>query len=263
MRIRERYELADQLRSRYLGAGRVERGQLLDSFCLATAYERKCAIKVLKWRRRRPRRQRVPGAKGCGSGFRSALKICCEASDYLCSQRLQPFLPDLARILGRHGQLTCSPETIELLASASVGTVERNLHELRRVLVGRRMSQSKPGGLLRREIPLVVGRWRDMDTPGYLEIELVSHGGEVAAGEWIWTLCATDLSGLVLSERMAVMGKGQPGSWRPWKASSARCPSRCWGFPWGLARPIWRLHWVSPLLRPAAARTSPRLPTTL
>jgi len=36
MRIRERYELAEDLRPRYRGSGRIERGQLLDSFCLAT-----------------------------------------------------------------------------------------------------------------------------------------------------------------------------------------------------------------------------------
>jgi hypothetical protein len=48
MRIRERYELAEELRYRYRGWGRVERGQLLDSFCLATGYGRKYAIKVLR-----------------------------------------------------------------------------------------------------------------------------------------------------------------------------------------------------------------------
>jgi hypothetical protein len=50
------------------------------------------------------------------------------------------------------------------------------------------MSQTKPNVLLRREIQVVVGRWRDVDTRGYLEIDLVSHSGEVAAEEWIWTL---------------------------------------------------------------------------
>ena len=207
MRIRDRYELAEELTSRYLGAGRVERGQLLDSLCLATGYERKYAIKVLKGRRL-PLRNRVPRAKRYGAGFRSALKVCWEASDHLGSQRLQPFLPGLARILGRHGQPTCSPETIELLASASVAIVERNLHELRRVLVGRRMTQTEPGGLLRREVPVVVGKWRELDVPGYLEIDLVSHIGEVAAGEWIWTLGATDLS-TGWTERVPVMGKGR------------------------------------------------------
>ena len=88
MRIREWYELAEELRCRYLGAGRVERGQLLDSFCLATGYERKAAIKVLRGRPRLPRRDRVPRAKSYAAGFRSALKDCWEASDYLCCQRL-------------------------------------------------------------------------------------------------------------------------------------------------------------------------------
>jgi hypothetical protein len=72
------------------------------------------------------------------------------------------------------------------------------------------MSQTKPGGLLRRQVPVVVGQWRELDVPGYLEIDLVSHSGEVAAGEWIWTLCATDLS-TGWTERVAVMGKGQTG----------------------------------------------------
>ena len=208
MRIRERYELAEELRTRYRGAGRVEKGQLLDSFCLASGYGRKYAVKVLRGRRRLPLRKRVPRQRRYGPGFRVALKVCWEASDYLCSQRLQPFLGDLVLILERHGQLRCSRETRELLATASVSTVERNLREFRRVVVGRRMSQTKPGGLLRREVPVVVGKWRELDIPGYLEIDLVSHSGEVAAGEWIWTLCATDLS-TGWTERVPVMGKGQ------------------------------------------------------
>lgn len=161
-------------------------------------------------RRQLSLRKRVPKVKRYGPRFRSALKVCWEASNYPCSQRLQPFLPDLAAILERHGQVTCSPEIRELLGSASVATVERNLRELRHILVGWRMSQTKPGGLLRREVPVVVGRWRERNTPGYLEIDLVAHNsGEVAAGERIWTLCTTDLSTTSWSERVPVMGKGQ------------------------------------------------------
>ncbi len=39
---------------------------------------------------------------------------------------------------------------------------------------------------------------------------MVSHSGEVAAGEWIHTLCATDLS-TGWTERVPVMGKGEHG----------------------------------------------------
>ncbi len=136
----------------------MEKGQLLDSFCLASGYGRKPAVKVQRGRRRLPLRKRVPRTRRYGPVFRTALKVCWEAPGYFCSQRLQPFLGDLVLILERHGQLRCSRETRDLLATASVSTVERNLREFRRVVVGRRMSQTKPGGLLRREVPVVVGK---------------------------------------------------------------------------------------------------------
>jgi hypothetical protein len=55
MRIKERYELALELRDRYWAARREERGQMLDGYCLATGYNRKYAIEML----------RVPATKRC------------------------------------------------------------------------------------------------------------------------------------------------------------------------------------------------------
>jgi transposase len=52
MRIGDRYELAMELMGRYAGAGRAERGAILDAFCLATGYHRKYAIAMLRGRRR-------------------------------------------------------------------------------------------------------------------------------------------------------------------------------------------------------------------
>ena len=108
----------------------------------------------------------------------------------------------------RHRQVELAPPTRDLILRASVATVERNLVELRRGLVARKMSQTKPGSLLRRQIPVVVGQWKALDQPGYLEIDLVSHSGEIAAGRWIYTLCATDLS-TGWTERLGIMGNSQ------------------------------------------------------
>ncbi len=72
------------------------------------------------------------------------------------------------------------------------------------------MSQTKPGSLLRKQVPVVVGQWRELDQPGYLEVDLVSHSGEVACGDWIWTVSAVDLS-CGWSERVPVLGKGERG----------------------------------------------------
>jgi hypothetical protein len=50
MRIAARYELAEEWRDRYLRAGRKEKGEILDAFCLATGYHRKYALTVLRGR---------------------------------------------------------------------------------------------------------------------------------------------------------------------------------------------------------------------
>lgn len=48
----------------------------------------------------------------------------------------------------------------------------------------------------------------DRDVPGFLEIDLVAHCGDCSAGQFINTLCATDLT-TGWTERVAVLGKGQ------------------------------------------------------
>ena len=55
-------------------------------------------------------------------------------------------------LLEHHGQLNVDQATKGLLTSASTSTIERNLKVLRRGLVARRMSQTKPGTLLRKQI---------------------------------------------------------------------------------------------------------------
>jgi hypothetical protein len=194
MRIADRYELAKELGPRYWAGGRQERGAVLDAFCLATGYGRKHAITVLRGRQRGAKSgPRQPRQRRYGLAFRNALRVLWEASGYICAERLQPFLPELAGLLEQHGQLTLDDQTCQLLGEVSISTVERTLASLRRGLVGRRMSQTKPGGLLRRQIPVLVGRWKERDQPGYLEIDLVSHSGEVAVGTFLYTLSAVDL----------------------------------------------------------------------
>jgi hypothetical protein len=209
MRIADRYELARELAPRYWAGGRKERSAVLDAFCLATGYGRKHALTVLRGRQRatRPAQARLRRRR-YGVAFRNALRICWEASGYICAERLQPFLPELARLLEEHGQLALDAEARCLLESASVSTVERTLASLRRGLVARRLSQTKPGGLLRRQIPVLVGRWKALDRPGYLEIDLVSHSGEVAVGTFLYTLSAVDLC-TGWSERVPILGKSQ------------------------------------------------------
>jgi hypothetical protein len=208
MRITERYELAKELETRYKKATKKERGEILDAFCLATKYHRKYAIILLRGHRRRKRGGHRISTRTYGEAFARALTLLWEASGYLCSERLQPFISHLLPLLVEHGQLDCDEATMKLLTMASLSTVERTLRPIRRREVCRRMSQTKPGTLLRHEIPIVVGQWKEMDIPGYVEIDLVSHSGEYASGTFLWTLSVVDLS-TGWSERVPIMSKSQ------------------------------------------------------
>lgn len=209
MRIADKHELANDLRERYVGAGKAERGQLIASFCLTTKYHPKYAGALLRGQQeRRPRAQRAPRRRKYAKSFDEALALLWEASGYICAERLTPWLTELARLLEKQDQLQIDEATRALLSSASINTVERRLHELRRKEVGRRMSQTKPGTLLRRQIPVIVGHWKELDEPGWIEIDLVSHSGELAVGKWINTLSAVDIC-TGWSERVPIMGKTQ------------------------------------------------------
>jgi hypothetical protein len=209
LKIEDRYELARELSQRYEAAGRTERGLMLDAFCLATGYHRRYAMAVLSGRRvRTPVRKRVARRRRYGIPFRDALRIAWEASGYVCSERLQPFLPELVPLLEKHGDLTIDDATRTLLSSASISTVERTIAPLRRRDTTRRMSQTKPGTLLRQQIPALVGHWKTEDVPGYLEIDLVSHSGEFASGTFMYTLSTVDLC-TGWTERVPILGKCQ------------------------------------------------------
>lgn len=207
MRIGERYQLATELRDRYWAAGRGERGQLLDAFCLATGYNRKYATSMLRGRRRKPRMLRRVRRRRYDKAFQSALAVLWEASGYICAERLRPFLGDLLSLLEAHGQLAPAPEVRALLMSASTSTIERNLVVLRRQPHWHRR-RLRPSTRLQREVPVRVRNWQEQGRPGFVEMDLVSHSGPWLAGDWIYTLSATDLE-TGWTELVPVLTKGK------------------------------------------------------
>jgi len=91
----------------------------------------------------------------------------------------------------------------------SPATIDRRLkgrkQQLKRKLYGR----TKPGTLLKHHIPLKTEHW-DVTVPGFTEVDLVSHSGNCAEGEFIHSLNLTDIHTTWVETR-AVMGKGQLG----------------------------------------------------
>ena len=91
-----------------------------------------------------------------------------------------------------------SPATLDRLLAAA-----RTTHPLR----GR--CGTKPGGLLKTQIPIRTGTW-DVTRPGFLEADSVAHCGTSLAGDFLRSLTYTDIA-TQWTEGRAVWNKGASG----------------------------------------------------
>jgi len=199
-------EYAAAIRDRYRLANKVKKGKMLDEFVKVTGYHRKAAIRMLL---------KAPKAhadrKGRPARYREVLEplgIIWEASDRLCSKRLQPFLPEMVKVLRQHGEQRIDASQERMLCQMSPATIDRLLRSYRKLGGRRSLSTTRSGNMLKRSIPIrTFADWHE-NKPGFLEIDLVAHCGESTEGFYVTTLCAVDVAS-GWSECIPVWGKGQ------------------------------------------------------
>ena len=193
MSMSARRELLAQVAPRYQEASGLEKIQILDEFVANTGYHRKYAIRVLKHVPRPRTRLRRTRKRKYTPAVRQALVTLWRAADCICGKRLAPFLPELAATLERYGELRLDDETRALLREISPATVDRLLRPTRVGHARRGLSTTKPGTLLKKQIPIrTFADWQE-DEPGFLEIDLVAHCGTATDGEYLNTLVLTDI----------------------------------------------------------------------
>jgi len=130
MTIDERRKYLRIVKPRYKQAGRKEKVQLLDEMEAVTGLDRKTLIRLMKGNLKRKPRSRKRG-KTYGPAVDDALRVIYESFDSICAERLTPNLVWMAQHLGRHGELTTTPELLEQLGQVSISTVTRRLAHLR------------------------------------------------------------------------------------------------------------------------------------
>lgn len=199
-------EYALAIRDRYRKATKQEKGKILDEFVKTTGYHRKAAIRLLV----KPlpittlRRGRVPYYQSVVQ----SLKTLWEASDRLCSKRLQPFLPELIGVMRAKGELPINAETEIKLIKLSPATIDRLLKPYRAQGGRKSRSTTQSTNLLKHLIAIrTFADWQE-NRPGFLEIDLVAHCGESVDGFYLNTLCAVDVASGWF-ESVPVWGKGQ------------------------------------------------------
>lgn len=207
MGLKFKMQYLKKIYHRYRKASRAEKTQMLNEFCKVCNYNRKYAI----WLLNEPPKETVPEPRKrnyiYGPKVISILQAIWEATGYLCSQRLKAALHLWIPWVKQRFNIT--PEIEKQLLSMSSATIDRRLKSKKYRIRKRLYSTTKPGVLLKHEIPVKTNSW-DINKPGFLEVDLVSHSGSSAEGDFIYTLSCVDIQ-TTWVERRAVFGKGQTG----------------------------------------------------
>ena len=232
--MQTKHELTKGILNRYLSSSKEEKTKILDEFCATSGYERKYAIAKLK------KLQMTPHFKDSVAGIHkrnrerkydgyveTVIEQIYAALGGIGSRRIHPMVKTMLEKGIAFGHIQTDPITEMKILTMSRSTLDRMITRVRERNAIKGISTTRPGILLKSEIPLRVGVWEETD-PGFSEIDLVAHCGDNAAGMFISTLNTTDIA-TGWFEAEPVMGKAQERILEGLQQIEKRLPSKLLG----------------------------------
>lgn len=211
MSLKSRKELVKKAKGRYLKEDRFQKSVILDELRKNTELNRNYLIQMLSAKTdlnfinpiNRKRKETY------SANVIYYLKKIWSTFDYPCGQRLEPMMSEYISVLEKFKEIIFPDSVKEKLLKIKSATIDKRLEKFRMFRHKKVFSTTKPGSLLKKNIPINTSSW-DETRLGFGELDTVAHCGSLAAGEFIFTLTYTDIvSCWTISE--AVMGKGQAG----------------------------------------------------
>ena len=220
-------DLLPKLQARYARRNREGKTRMLDELCEDYGFERKYAIKLLGNKLPAPTGQRKPGRRPRYPEIEPIVRTIWKHAEQPCGKLLAPALKHWLPFFEKHhGKL--SAKLRRLVLQASPATLDRLLKSARVQAPLRGRSATKPGSLLKIQIPIRTGTW-DVTQPGYLEADTVAHCGGSLAGDFIWSVTYTDILS-AWTEGRAVWNRGAQGVVNATRDTEANLPFAIQGF---------------------------------
>jgi hypothetical protein len=233
--LKEKRSVTGVLAARYQKASKKEKHSMLDEFTQLTGYNRCYASHLLashgkllllnntrfvaKISKRTPHRKH----KTYDHNVKSALKMIWVIMDCICGKRLAPVLKEVINRLELHQEFSVDDKTRELLLKISPSTIDRMLAEDRKSFNPLAKARTRPGTLLKSQIPIkTFSDWNEQ-RPGFVEIDLVAHEGGINSGEFMQSLDVVDVC-TGWTEVQAVRNKAQIWVFEAIKDIRARLP---------------------------------------
>lgn len=198
----------EMFRGRYHRTNRKGKSKLLDELCDLYGFNRKYLIQVFNGltRKRYVKRGRKP--LYTAKELLEPLTRLWLATDQMCSKKLKAaivlWLPYYEK---EYGDLESG--TKNKLLSISPAVIDRLLKSSRIRYKRHGLSGTKPGYLLKNQIPIKTDHW-DVTKPGFMEADTVAHCGNSMAGDFVWSVTLTDIFSC-WTEARAIWNKGAEG----------------------------------------------------
>jgi hypothetical protein len=182
----------EKLRDHYHKLNRKSKQKALDSAVKILGYNRKYLISILN--NFEPKDEYKIKGRGRKSKYNYIKPIILDLWELFggtWSKRLKVIIVEnIGWIIKKYN---LNNYQIKLITGISPSSIDRVVKGHRINNKKRIYCQTRPGSLLRRQIPIIIELADDINKPGHIQIDLIAHCGNSLGGVFLWTLNATDI----------------------------------------------------------------------